>query len=240
MNGVHEGKIRLRRRREGEGENASGLWLITFTDIMALMLTFFVLMYSMSSPDEDKWKDVSSGLNAEFTSQTSPEWYESGPQEISILRLGFSDALNLSYLSTLVSGAIAADERLKSVILTPHPDYLAISLPEDLLFRPGESGISEEGRRALFATGGILSRIRNRIEVVGHAGPPPSAGSGEKARSGWELSLARAATVAGELEDSGYGRPILIRGLYADPRARHVDILIMRDGGKQKSLLEFE
>ena len=37
-------------RHNDEGGGKVPLWLITFTDVMALMLTFFVLLYAMSSP----------------------------------------------------------------------------------------------------------------------------------------------------------------------------------------------
>ena len=33
--------------QEAEDENDQKLWLVTFTDVIALMLTFFVLLYSM-------------------------------------------------------------------------------------------------------------------------------------------------------------------------------------------------
>lgn len=240
------GANRQRLGNEEPGGEVS-LWLITFTDIMALMLTFFVLMYSMSSPKEDKWKEVSRGLNRELVSHTSPEWYEAGQEEISIGRLAPGSALDLGYLRTLIAGAIAGDGRLNSVALIPQADHLIISLPEDLLFEPGRAEISEKGQLALFAIGGALARIRNRIEVAGHTAPAEE--------KGWELSLARAAGIAAALERIGYDKSVVIRGLsngrYADlpetmskelrlSLSRRVDILIMRDDGNRKSLLEFD
>ncbi|MCC6598352.1 MAG: OmpA family protein [Alphaproteobacteria bacterium] len=244
----------VRRNAAGEEEAGVSLWLITFTDIMALMLTFFVLMYSMSTPAEDKWRDISQGLNSRLTGESSPEWYESGPKEINIGRLSFSEALNLGYLSTLLGEIIAQDEQLNTVILIPGKDYLVVSLPEDLLFTPGAAEVSEKGHKALFALGGGLSRIRNRMEVIGHTGPRVSELKGSVFDSNWTLSLARAANVAAVLENIGYTKPMVIRGLadgrYQDlpkgmPEAerlaltRRVDLLIMRDDGSQKQPLEF-
>lgn len=251
MNARESRQKRARQRLgyEGKPEGEASLWMITFSDVMALMLTFFVLMYAMSTPKEDKWEDVSKGLNREPLSNTTPEWYEAGPREISIGRLASDDGLDLSYLRTLLAEAIAGDRRLGAVMLIPQDDCLVISLPEDLLFEPGSAKISEKGQLALFVLGGGLTRIRNRLEVVGHTAPR------SVEAKGWELSLARAASVATVLEKIGYEKPVVVRGFaggrYEDmpeqtPKdlrlslARRVDILVMRDDGSQKPLLKFD
>ncbi len=246
---LRQRRARRRPRYEEKSEGEVSLWLITFGDIMALMLTFFVLMYAMSSPKEDKWEEVSRGLNREPVSSATPEWYEAGPREISIGRLASTDGLDLTYLRTLLAEAIAGDQRLSAVALIPQDDCFIISLPEDLLFEPGSAKISEKGQLALFTLGGGLTRIRNRIEVVGHTAPRAAEAKG------WELSLARAASVASVLEEIGYEKSVVVRGLaggrYEDMPAqtpkdlrlslsRRVDILVMRDDGSQKSLLKFD
>ena len=63
-----------RKEKRKEQEDEAPLWLITFTDIMALMLTFFVLLYSMSIPEVKKWEELTSSINKGFSKFYSRGW----------------------------------------------------------------------------------------------------------------------------------------------------------------------
>lgn len=244
---------RPKRVADEEQEDVVPLWLITFTDIMALMLTFFVLLYSMSVPVEEKWEDFTSALNKGISRFESPKWYQ-GPQDtINIDRMDFSRALDLKYLESLVNGIVEKNERLSNVVVIPQRGRLVLSLPSNLLFESGKAEVTAEGQRALFALGGALSRIRNRIEVIGHADPRPIGQSNTEFNSNWELSLARATHVGAVLKNVGYGRTILPRGLSSSrydqlPEdieeeerlnlSRRVDIVIMEDDGHERMLFQ--
>lgn len=230
------------------------LWLITFTDIMALMLTFFVMLYAMAVPEEEKWEEMSSGFNRGFSKFQSAQ-LSAGPQDsINIDRLDFSRALDLNYLNALVTEIIAKDDNLKNVVVIPQNDRLILSLPSDLLFESGQAEVGVKGKRAIYALGGPLSRIRNAIEVIGHADPRPIEAQAGKFASNWELSLSRGVNVAAVLETVGYGRNVTVRGLSSarydelpadmDPDerlslSRRVDIVIMRGDGNQRILADF-
>lgn len=226
-------------------------WLLTFSDIMALMLTFFVLLYSMSTPELEKWEDFTEALTVGFSKFKSPKAFQGQQQEINIERLDFKNALNLDYLESLIHDSIIKDDALADVKLFNQGDRLILSLPVDLLFQTGKTDVNTEGRRALFDLGAPLSRIRNRIEVIGHADPQPITGGAFA--SNWELSLARAVEVSAILYEVGYTRDILVRGMSSArfdelPRslsrteradfARRVDIVIMRDDGTLRFSLD--
>lgn len=239
----------VKRSKDVEGPS---LWLITFTDIMALMLTFFVLLYSMSVPKEEKWKDMTSALTHGFSAFKAAKFRAGAQDTLDIEKLDFSRALDLNYLNALVQEIIAGDEALQDVVLIPQQDRLIMSLPHKLLFESGQAEITVDGQRALFALGGPLSRIRNRIEIIGHSDPRPVGKTGAFS-SNWEISLARAVNVAKILHSVGYTRPMTVRGLssarYSElsrnlPRqqrldlSRRVDIVIMKDDGSGKSFLQ--
>ncbi|MCB1531621.1 MAG: OmpA family protein [Alphaproteobacteria bacterium] len=246
--------VRKARKSQNEPEEEFvPLWLITFTDIMALMLTFFVLLYSMSVPVEEKWDDLTNGLNKGVSRFESPKWYQGPVDEINVERLDFSRALDLRYLKSVLEEIVADNETLKGVVFILQNDRLILSLPSDLLFEAGQSEVVTEGKRALFALGGPLSRVRNRIEIIGHADPRPIESGGAGYDSNWALSLARAANVAGVLENVGYTRTLIVRGLSSarydqlpddmDEEARmdlsrRVDIVIMEDDGSRRLLLQ--
>ncbi|MBX2835057.1 MAG: OmpA family protein [Micavibrio sp.] len=239
---------KLRKQDGGTEEEAAALWLITFTDAMALMLTFFVLLYSMSAPAEEKWEKMTDGLYRNFEKKQKQPFSKSSVDSIDISKIDYGEALDLGYLSNIIRENISRRDALGDVLIYPQDNQLLISMPQNLLFNAGNSDVSDEGKQALFVIGGALVNIRNRIEVIGHADPRPFDRSADGAKSNWSLSLDRANKVADILKNVGYERPITARGLSSsryselpenwskDRResvARRVDIMIMQDDGRE-------
>lgn len=243
-----------RTRRDGE-EESSALWLITFTDVMALMLTFFVLLYSMSVPEEEDWKQVTQGMNNQFTQTFADQWSKGKQDVVNIEKIDFTEALDLGYLDSVLTNVIERDSRLQNINIIPQTDHLVVSVPQELLFNSGQAEVSGKGKQVLFALGNALTRIKNRIEIIGHSDPAPIERAGGRFASNWELSLARAGSVALTLENGGYERPMAVRGLsssrYDDlpaemgeeqrlSLARRVDIVVMKDDGSDRGFVEFD
>lgn len=228
----------------------TSMWLVTFTDVIALMLTFFVLMYTMAAPEEHEWSKMASALNKEFNKyySDSPSWQSGMQDTISIDKVDFSRALDLNYLTVLLQESLKDKESAQDIIFLKGTDRLIISMPNDLLFASGSASVLGEGKRTLFIIGEALAKIRNAIEVTGHTDPRPIDAAGYD--SNWHLSLSRAANVAAVLENTGYTRPIRIRGM-ASARydelpddmneqerlalSRRVDIIVLQTSGKQRS-----
>ena len=241
-------------KETAEEQETVPLWLITFTDIMGLMLTFFVLLYSMSVPEVDSWEDLTMSINKGFSKFYSPPKYTGLQDSIEINKVDLSQALNLDYLQGLIETKIDENDLLYDVVLIPAHDRLIISMPEDLLFDAGEDAVGVQGKRALFAVGGILANIKNRIEIVGHTDPRPISNRNENFNSNWELSLSRAVKVSNILMQVGYRRPMIVRGMSSarydelpdtlpDQQrldlSRRVDIVVMTDDGSLRQGLTF-
>ena len=232
-------------RKQGDNVQTVPLWLITFTDVMALMLTFFVLLYSMSVPVEEKWEEVSNSFSSKFNSEEAKPHNAGSQDVIDIDRIDKSRALSLKYLKALVKNMLK-NNGVDNVIIFENDKRLVISLPSELLFQSGSAQIGLEGKKLLFSLGGALSRVKNRIEIAGHTDPRPITGNNGLYRNNWELSMARSASVSVILKDVGYTRDITIRGLSSarfdemsdkapeNERydfSRRVDIILMNDDG---------
>ncbi len=220
------------------------LWLVTFTDVMALMLTFFVLLYAMSETPEDTWNKVTQGITSKIE-VFDPSQFNAGSQDvINIDKISTTKALNLLYLKTLVE-KVLKEKGISGVMITENEKRLVISMPSELLFQSGNANINIEGKQLLFTLGGILVRVINNIEITGHTDPDPITGKG-LFKTNWQLSLARASSVAAMLKEVGYDRPTTIRGLSSarfdeipetlskEKRyalSRRVDIVVMNHGG---------
>lgn len=232
------------------------LWLITFTDITALMLTFFVLMYTMSSPKQQEWTRMTSALGKEFSTQYAPPDQAGAQDAINIDKVDFSKALDLDYLAVLLKETLKDEEQAGNILLTNRGHSLVISMPDSLLFEVGQAQVLDQGRKTLFAMGEALSKMRNAIEIVGHADPRPVGTAPSAAfASNWELSLARAGNVASILQSTGYQKPIIVRGMSSarydelpaelgeDKRldlARRVDIVVLKTTGAQVQRYNFD
>lgn len=193
-------------------ETRSNSWLIIFTDLVSLMLTFFVLLFAMSNIKVDKWESITDSLSQSL-SPTSSKKVAAATAQFNIASIFRKRAINLDYLSALLEDVVPKDPLLAQGKLISLEDRLIITVPGKALFAPGESKLSEKARESLFNLGGVLRNIGNEIGVNGHTAPGNVQGTEYK--SNWELSLARAIAVANELRRSGYTETITSYG-YAD------------------------
>ena len=227
------GSLLVYRGRGGDSQ----AWLLTFTDLTALMLTFFVLLFAMSSIEESDWQNLVDALSPRLDGlqQVTVSLPQSEKAAEAAERAPGSD---LDYLAAVLQEQMKADPLLQEVRIAREIHRLVISVPGDLLFAAGATELGEEGEKAVFALSGVLRSLRNVIEIAGHADPRPP---GAAWPSNWELSLARAAALSGLLSKLGYQGEILVRGYghahyeAIDPalpaaermaRARRVDIVV--------------
>lgn len=207
-------------------ERGTRVWLITFTDLVALMLTFFVMLFAMSNVKLTEWRSIINSL-----SQTlRPEVTKTVPAPSSAFNIGTifrKRAIDLDYLASVLGEASEGHGLLSRGRIARLDDRLVIALSGDSLFEPDGSALTGDGRQALFVLGGVLRNIGNQIDVSGHA---DIAQVVRGYASVWELATARAATVTNALRQSGYTDDIIAFG-FADAAngaavARRIEIVI--------------
>ena len=190
-------------------DDTSVAWILIFTDMVALLLSFFVMLFSMSAVPVNEWETTIDILE-EALNLTSEE--EKDPTEdynISSVLLERART-NVNYLLPIIEPKIKQDEIIKDSPIILLDDRIVISLSGDLLFASGEAELTAKARKALFNLGGVLRNIRNTIGVYGYSEDEKF--GRDKYSSDWELSLARAVSVANELKRAGYMEEILSFG----------------------------
>lgn len=193
----------------------SNAWMLTFADLLSLMLTFFVLLYAMSVMEEVKFKQIAKSLMQQLNPLNKIEDKFTQPAQKSITRFNTEIAVDLDYLYTILTEKINDVPELSGTRILRLDDRIVITLPSDRYFAAGDAYLTSDAKSAVFLLGEIVSTIGNSIDVNGHTDPAPT--SGTSYPSNWELSLARAATVAGALRRSGYLHPIHVFG-YGESR----------------------
>lgn len=190
-------------------------WLVTFTDLICLMLTFFVMLYSMSEPDPARYQKALGVVPGDSSGGIGAKRAEAAFTAESLNR---DKAADLGYLRRVFENLLPGNAALADIRMWREPGGLVLSLPGDLLFAPGQADLAGAGREALFVMAGVAGNLGNALEVVGHADATPA---GSHWPSNWELSLARAQAVADAMRAAGYLRPITTRG-HGDARAGEV------------------
>lgn len=210
----------------GRGNDNSQAWLLTFTDLTALMLTFFVLLFSMSTIKDSDWQNLVDSLapRLDRLQEVSVALPQSEKAAEPVERTPGSD---LDYLAAVLREQMQAEPSLQQVRVTREAQRLVVSVPGDLLFGSGSAELGAEGERSIFALSTVLRSLRNVIEIAGHADPQQPSGSGAWPTN-WELSLGRAAALSGVLSKLGYQGEILVRG-YGHAHFAEIDASLPED-----------
>jgi chemotaxis protein MotB len=219
----------------------STAWMVTFSDLVVLMLAFFVLMFSMSSFKAETFQRLSASLTDTFNPRPAPVQASKGSAP-GVEGTSRAPGQGLGYLASLLETTFASDDRFSGAFIQLLDERLIVLMPADLLFEDGEADLAVEARPVVGELGTLLANLRNRVAVAGHTDPGPLP-DGSPFAGHWDLSLARAASVANALRLAGYMAPLEVWG-HADTRfdalaevpdaerarlARRVDIVILPD-----------
>lgn len=229
---------RRRRQTSGSSRNNSDRWLLTYADLITLLLAFFIIMFSMSHLDAKRFGKVSQALAGILNGRSVEAVFErkfddeegSGPLKISRLRIMMRAIEHKAFEKGI------DDNKFESEITERG---LVIHIMEQALFAPSEAKLSERAREVLDLVASELEDIPNHIRVEGHTDNAPI--STGRYPSNWELSSARATEVVRYLINQhdipgknisalGYGmfRPIRPNNTIENrAKNRRVDILVM-------------
>ena len=208
-------------------------WMVTFTDLVALLLAFFVLLFSMSVVERYKWQNLVRSLAGNMDSLVTRE----GPKpalEFQIDQDRPAPGTDLDYLTPVIERQLAAAPDLEGAVLWRQDGKTIVTLPTVRLFEGGGTAVSPAARGTVYAMSRLLQTLDNRIEVHGHSAPgagddaSAGAGAGDEA-AGWEASLARAAALSAALSAAGYRGGISARG-YGSVRHGEPGLPARREG----------
>lgn len=186
-------------------------WIITFADLMALILSFFILMFSMSSIQTKAWMAVVVGLSDKL-SPGREQAITGAEQAARPLRVLDPKGIDLGYLVSVMRNKFQTHAVLKYALVEEGLDRVTVALPLDLLFERDSATPTANAAPTLFAVGEALGSVKNRIEIhayaAGQAGKPGADDiiADDPYSSGWELAIARSLIAAGFLRDSGLAR----------------------------------
>jgi chemotaxis protein MotB len=239
---------RHRAGHDGGHENAER-WLLTYADLITLLMVFFVVLYSMSSADSSKWQEVSLALQQAFNvgvlqGQSSSTLSNGGDAAVTPPPVDTLITDNEVPRVTRINDKIAA---VLAVITSQTPDVtvgidregIVIRMSGSYLFDSGRAELKPNSMALLDAIATELRPIDNEIRIDGHTDSTPI--DSPRYPTNWELSVARALAVTRHLSESdgvqasrltaaGYGefRPLVANDTRVDrAKNRRVEIHLL-------------
>ena len=188
----------LRNRNKDSDKNqdsGSPAWMTTFGDMMTLLLVFFVMMYSMSVLDVDRFM----GFISAFQNQLGVlEGGETVTDEDLMTRGSRGEDFNVAHQNVQVvrnqMAEFIEERELEGNVSMEMTDRgLVVSVTGEVLYEIGRAEIRPEGAALLNEIIANIKEIPNEIMVEGHTDDWPI--STEQFPSNWELSTARATNV---------------------------------------------
>lgn len=200
-----------------DDEDSGGEWLVTFSDLVTLLLTFFVFLVAMANLDEQKFEQIVESIQANLGKQESPGG------DVGRLNLTRTQPRSLDQLTGLEEEPLLEDvqQTLKMkniddfVRVTTTGNEVVMRVEGQTFFTSGQAELKKEALPILDQVAAIVLRHADYVlHIKGHSDPRPI--SSAKFDSNWELSALRATAVLRYLLGKGVPARRMTATGYAD------------------------
>jgi chemotaxis protein MotB len=210
-----------RDEEDEEGHGNSERWLLTYSDMITLLLALFIMMYTMSNVDTAKFKALAESLNAFFNNGTSTTQTADGSASLSGgVDLKFPQvtpgASSLSAegedspspsesspqeIAAQINALIQSNGIANSVSVHIEERGVVVRLEEGMMFPSGSATINQSAIDTMNKISEIIKNTTNYIRVEGSTDNVPIQ-NGQFA-SNWELASQRGINVANLIIQNG-------------------------------------
>ena len=179
-------------------EDGAPAWVVTFGDLMSLLLCFFVLLLSFSEMDRNKYRVVSGSVRNAFGLQRKKPVFES-PKGQKMIAKEFDQAIIISKVKEVIQPILheleEENKELKELVdIEVGENQVTIRMMGEATFETGKASLRPELIPLLLKIGEMLSATKGEIIIAGHTDNIPLSGGVFGSNLG--LSMARAGSVA--------------------------------------------
>ncbi len=201
-----------RRRHEEEHEGHDERWLVSYADFITLLMVLFVILYSMGQVNVEKYRRLAESMRSAFSLGGAAQVVDSQINQAGgnmedgsskpIVIPGIPEGPTQSEeVAGQLTNMLSSQNLGNEVSVQTNIEGVLISLSERLVFADGQADLPAEALPVLDTIAGMLRPINNKVRLVGHTSNTPS--SNPLYPTNWELSLARATSVAKYLMAAG-------------------------------------
>ena len=198
---------------EKKGKTGAPAWMATFADLVTLLMCFFVLLFAMSTTQQETYKELVQSLRSALGAQAVPESgtregltmhavpSEEPSENQQIDELGGMIEKEMEEIVSEIRELVLFNKLGGEVSVTKTDDGVVITMSDLLLFSQGGTRLSEKGHDILKKLATVLSKLAYHVKIKGHTDSSPI--SSAIFPSNWELSSVRASTVVRLLVKNG-------------------------------------
>jgi chemotaxis protein MotB len=182
----------MRKKKGGHGEHDnSERWLLTYADLITLLLGLFVILYAMSKVDAGKYAEVVEALGGVFgKGKASMMDGGAGVMSLPIPKM----KTERDRIMEEIQSALKKQESQKLISVSQNERGLTVHLMEELLFTSGSADLKASSLGTLDTLAAVLKGLPNDLRVEGHTDDVPIHTAAFP--SNWHLSVGRALNTA--------------------------------------------
>lgn len=153
----------MKKKRSGSG---GANWMDTYGDMVTLLLCFFVMLYSMSTLDQEKWLALVEALNPEAAAEMSAVGSEPTDQ----LTQDQVDA-DIEALYQAMQQYVQAENLTSKISITKGSGYVFVSFDDTVFFAGDSWELLDEGKKILDQVAASIASVSesvDEIQVLGH------------------------------------------------------------------------
>ena len=188
-----------KKQKHEEHENHER-WLVSYADFITLLFAFFVVMYSISSVNEGKFRTVSESIQAALRPVTSPPaariHFDLGDYKSSLVPTIGQKIQFVRQIVEVLNKMNNTDVQIQDKVTVRQTDQgVLITIADSLVFESGQAEIRKDALPLLEGLAEVLAVNTSvkEIRVQGHTDNVPIRSA--LFPSNWELSAVRAVMV---------------------------------------------
>ena len=162
-------------------------WLLTYSDLITLLLGLFVILYAMSKIDAGKYAEIVSAMGGVFGKEKAGVLQgQTGMMQGAMPQL----QNERTRIEKEIREALGSGLKKELVSVSQNERGITIHIMEELLFSSGSADFKASSLAVLDSLASVLKKIPNDIRIEGHTDNVPI--SSPQFPSNWHLSVARA------------------------------------------------
>ncbi len=192
------------RKKKSEGPQGSPHWMTTYSDMVTLLLTFFILLYTMSVIDIERFQTVIISIQTSFLGETgimdqTPDPYEPTGEALSHEEGVFAEAALVEQIREAEEVMEEVQAFLEEMGLEAEVELgldergVVMELPDYIFFERAKADLIPEARKMLDKFSELFRRLDRNLIIEGHTCNLPM--NVPEFPTNWELSVIRSVRV---------------------------------------------
>ncbi len=188
-------------------------WVITFADMVTLLMVFFILLFAIGTIEQEKWRQLKESLREALGADAIEEMGTRQGLDViqtqvdeqtvhAVDEVGAMVSREMEDIISEVEEFIFKNKLAGEVRVSSDERGAVITISDVVLFPAGSAEMTPKGRTTLRQVFDVLKQFNYNIKVEGHTDNTPI--HTLRYPSNWELSASRASEVAHMLIKDGY------------------------------------